>query len=327
MQVPIELLILDEGNKEIVNQAISVLNNSQDTFRYSILSCPKIDDPIYQQKELSTTEIYSFLDKVRLEIKGYHPHIICVIDRYLSGKKLFNIFASLERIKGNITGRGIVTSYQVTHLIEDIPLQVYFQFYFLIKSLRFLVREKMGHKERRYCIYDQKINKRDLYKIMQYGTFCLECNDKIRSLITSEQMGSVRKVIGTISDISHSKTPRKAFYNLHEKIGSSNSIRIENEKKEQKNLFEETIELIKKAETEKAFDEISLVIKEHFPERYNEAIMLYSRLNHINLEHRIGIIEDEKRNLEKNRLNHSLLELINKLKENENDSEQSAKRS
>jgi len=319
MQVPIEILILDIGNEKVVNEAIEVLNDSQDTFKYSILTCPNFDDPIYRKTKLSVTEVYTYLDKVILEIRGYHPHLICVIDRYLDGKKLFNLFASVERIKGNITGRGIVTSYQVNHLMEDIPLQVYFQFYFLTKSLRFLVREKMGHKERRFCIYDQKIIKKDLHKIMQYGTFCLECNDKIRSLITSEQMRSVRKVIGTISDISHSKKPIEAFNELHKKVRTNIEDRTIKENKEyHKNLFDKTINLIMQGETQKAFDEISLVIKEHFPEKYHETIMLHSRLNRINLQYRLGVIENENRNLEKNILNHSLLELINDLKNRNN---------
>lgn len=312
MKIPVEILVFDKQNEIFVNEAILFLNESQETFEFSNLFCPQHNDPIHEEETLLTNNVYSFLDKLRFEIKGYHPHIIVVSQRYLASEHLTNLFSSTEEINGHYTGRGILTSYGVKHILEEIPLQVYFMFYFLSLALKFLVKKTLVHTDRRLCIYDQKINKRDLYEILKYGSFCLECNDIVRSLINIDQMRSVRSIIGTISDIAHSKNPNEAYSDLYKKISNNLPNNLAPNASEKK-AFETAKKFIQESETKKAFDEVSLIIKEIYPEKYDVAIMLYSRLNQLNLESQKGIINDDAKRIELNRINLSLLELINNL--------------
>lgn len=311
MKIPIEILVLDKPNEIYVNEAILFLNKSQDTFEFSNLFCEQLNDPIFEEEALLTVDVYSFLDKLLFEIKGYHPHIIFITQRYLSSENLTNLFSSTEEINDHYSGRSILTSYGIKHILGELPIPVYFMFYFLTTSLKFLVKQKLVHRERRFCVYDQKINKRDLYEILKYGSFCLECNDKVRSLITVDQMRSVRSIIGTISDISHSKNPNEVYCDLYKKI--SNNSRNQSRRNTSRKVFESAIKYIQRAELEKAFDEVSLIIKENYLEKYHEIVMLYSRLNTLNLDCRMGVINEEARKIEINRISHSLLELIHDL--------------
>ena len=145
LQVPIEILILDKENIEPVNKAIGVLHKIQNTFKYSILKNIEIDHKIHSDDKVDKIDVYEFSDKYKSIIKGYHPHFICIINKYIIGNKLTNLFASLQRKKGILTGNGIVTSYQVEDLIEDIPMSVYFMFYLIINPLRFLLKERIAN--------------------------------------------------------------------------------------------------------------------------------------------------------------------------------------
>jgi hypothetical protein len=119
IKVPIEILILDSSNLISAKQAIAFLNKVQDTFEFSVL-----DYIVKSQndKTLNTEDVYQLIGVVQSEMRGYHPHIICVIDKFLIGDRLSNLFAGLDRKNGSLTGKGVITSYQVTDLFPALPI-------------------------------------------------------------------------------------------------------------------------------------------------------------------------------------------------------------
>lgn len=312
-KIPIEILLTTNNLEKIVKEITDILNYEQTTFEYSVIEENLPSDKIHKSSIMHTNSIYDYIDNVLLEVKGYHPHVICVTDKYLNGDKYTNLFAGLDRRHGILTGKGVVTSFQVEEIMPQIPLEVYFQFYFLIQALRFLVKKEMGHPDRRCCIYDDKIFKTDLNEIMKYGTFCLECNDIIRSQITSEQMSNVRKVIGKISDIAHSKKPIETYKSVF-KNRDNRETKPYPPKVNLEHPFDRAIEYIKYNDIHSAFEAISLFVKEFHFQKYQDTILLYSRLNRINSDFRNGLIHLKERDIELNNINNSLLELIREIK-------------
>ena len=314
LQVPIEILIVDKDdikNQEYVKEAIAVLHEIQNTFKYSILNNIDITHKIHDSKQVNKVDVYDFLDRYKSTIKGYHPHLIGVIDKFLIGDELTNLFATLERKTGILSGNGIITSYEVQGLIEKVPMPIYLMFYLLINPLRFLLKERIGHREARICIYDTKVNKNDIYKILKYGAFCLECNDKIRGVLSVQEMKSVREVLGFISDVANSNNPEHYFENSVQnfKISTNNLNQeaINNQK------LEEAIELLRQSRIEDAFDKVSLSIKIKFPEYYEQTIILFSRLNKLKLEKRMGVIGREDELLESNKINNDYPHIVPQL--------------
>jgi hypothetical protein len=172
-------------------------------------------------------------------------------------------------------------------------------------SLRFLVKKEIGHEERRLCIYDPKIAKMDLYEIMQYGVFCLECNNEIRKIITIEQMQSVRNVIGKISDITHSSNPSETYNKFLSQVIT--------QERNYNQVFNKAIKLISQSRTLEAFDIISIIIEEQYPSKYPDLIILYGRLNRVIHNERLGVLQHEEKEIEINKINIYLMQLINEL--------------
>jgi len=230
LQVPIEILILDNENTEHVSKAINVLHKVQNTFKYSILKNTEIEHKIHSDIQVHKIDVYDYSDKYKSIIRGYHPHLICVTNKYIIGSKFTNLFASLERKKGILTGNGIVTSYQVKNLIEDIPISVYFMFYLISNPLRFILKERI-------------------------------CNDKIRSVLSIQEIKSVREALGFISDVANSKNPNQFF------IEAISNYKIENDVSDEisNQELDEAITLLKKSKIDDAFDKVSLLIKKEHP--------------------------------------------------------------
>lgn len=75
----------------------------------------------------------------------------------------------------------------------------------------------------------------------------------------------------------------------------------------------ETKQLIAQGKIEKALEEILKVVIDISNEKYNEAILLNARLSQLNIELRIGVVSEETRFTERNKITHSLLGLIDSL--------------
>ena len=108
IKVPIEVIIMEEENTEVVAKAIRILNSLQNTFRYSIIKIPEelnatlkekfseTDSGSNSQQMIYTKAIYSFGDDLLKNLKGYHPHIVFLTKYYLHSDNLYNLFANMQ---------------------------------------------------------------------------------------------------------------------------------------------------------------------------------------------------------------------------------------
>lgn len=77
--------------------------------------------------------------------------------------------------------------------------------------------------------------------------------------------------------------------------------------------FEKIKILIVKNNFDKAFNDLSLIIKEDYPERLNEVLILNSRMTNVKFEARIVSISFEQKQMEMNKIASSLLEFLQSL--------------
>lgn len=95
--------------------------------------------------------------------------------------------------------------------------------------------------------------------------------------------------------------------------GNRMSLPYETKEHIQENEFSRIKNLIVKNEFEKAFNDLSLLIKEKHPTKLNEVLALYSRMNQVKIEARIGSISFEQKRIEMNKIVSSLLEFLQSL--------------
>lgn len=92
---------------------------------------------------------------------------------------------------------------------------------------------------------------------------------------------------------------------------SINSSKDKIEEKERKHT--KKIELIHKlvsnGDAKLAIDELLKIFK-NYPKKYETGIILLNRLNRVETENRLGIIDNANKNLEINKINAAILELV-----------------
>lgn len=225
--VPIEIFCIGHSNSAPIESAISLLNKKQDVFNYKLLRNEEFD--IYSgdsENRYTTTEIFSLFDQVIPKLKGFHPYIIGVVDRRLDGKMFGNLFSSMQESDNKqLTGKSITSLYEIKEILDQIPLDVYLIFELLSFSIRFVIGRSLIHDERRLCVFDRKINKRDIIDITKRGEFCPICHERISRLLDNDQMIAINRIIEIISIISKAENPKKVFDNKM-KIIKGNSPKI-----------------------------------------------------------------------------------------------------
>jgi len=208
-KVPLE--IVNVGIKKISNLSniIDLLNKRQDAFYFSFIN----DDMAgaYRCGELgllSTSEVYNVLFDFKKRVKGYHPHLIAIIDRRLDGKILTNLFSSfkMDSEKHN-EGMAIFTLFGLPRILGRIPIEEYLLFELLSFAIRFLYGEGLIHNERRKCIFDKKTNKLDILDSMKQGQFCTNCKFILSQIIDEDQFIAIQNIFKIIRDVANSEDP------------------------------------------------------------------------------------------------------------------------
>ena len=222
--IDIKITCIGNNDYEIVDSAIKVLNNRQDIFNFCIIKDTELE--LFTNSEISftTSEIYKQLDLAIDRFKGYNPLIVAIVDKQINGKKIGNLFSSMQEINNKLTGKGIITKFQVNQIITPIPLSVYIIIQLISIAIRFVYGKTLIHDERNLCLYDLKMNKRDIVEIMKAGNICLDCQAKLRNKLKDEQINALRNILSVVSDISFSKKPHNNFQDFIQLI-DNNSIK------------------------------------------------------------------------------------------------------
>lgn len=211
-QLPIEVVLVGESHVDELDAILALLNKLQDAFRFTTLT----DDTAFQFQGASPdryriAEVYDLLDSVKRRIKGYHPHLVAIVDRRLDGKKLGNLLGSMKQDGADLQGMAIATLHQIPQLLDPVPEGLYIVFELLSFSIRFLHGEGLIHDEPRGCVFDRKIDKREISEAIKVGRFCPVCEQIVSGLVDADQELAIERVFRIIREVSNDNDPVNAW--------------------------------------------------------------------------------------------------------------------
>ena len=179
--MPIELIVIGAEREQDILRAISLANQLQDEFDYVRL--PGTEELRFSMLQFDTILAPDFLDSVerlRTELRGFHPFMIAIVDAPVDGKDFTNLFCSSR----GAAGLGVLTSSKVPDVIVPRSAMTgYFLYYLANFAHSYIAPEHKNHDEPspNGCIYDRKIRKTDLLKSMRAGAFCNDCRTQLVS--------------------------------------------------------------------------------------------------------------------------------------------------
>lgn len=206
---PIEILNFGEPTFKIHHSVIDELNSLQEDFqyvlppeRYRLWATP------FEREEYETDYIWDRLREYRRTCKGFHPFIIAIVHRYLSSKKLGNLFGSH---RAQEEGLAVVTTHDWEEHFAPPSLAVYFIYYFIRYTMSFLCPDIKVHDETRDCFFDKKISKDDIKLSMESGKICDSCRNTFEQSIDGHAYNSLLKLVQFLKDKASEKkiSPKK----------------------------------------------------------------------------------------------------------------------
>lgn len=334
--VPVEILRINNLNSGLIKNAIKIINSRQQGFRFEEVDYKTKKTDWFNEKQIvHADEVYSHIEDFVTTMKGFHPHLIGVTDKILVGfvdnMLLSNLFCTVEKKNGELTGKGVVTTYEVDSILPNTPIEIYLIFYFLSASIRFLSNRILIHEESRDCPFDLKMSKLDLRKIIRKGRICKSCFSRIEEYLNISQLHDINNLLNLTSQISNSSNPQK---HLEELLSITGVYEIQKEGNNElvKEIIEDRIDqqshstisgnknealveikkMIGRGKIKSAIEEV-LNFLDTSSNYFNETILLYARFSQINTDFRKGLINGESKTLEFNRINDSFLQIIDEI--------------
>src|SRR5688572_4150863 len=171
--MPVEAIDIGDIPAPDLTRAITLANSLQGEFFFDRL--PDQDAAQFRMssyKKVFAPDLLTEMEQLRERIKGYHPFLISFIDAELDGEFYGNLFAANNSGKG----LGIVTLANVPDVIlPPDKLSSYILYYLAHQTLGFIAPGHKNHEDFRGCVFDLKIEKRDLLASMRARALCDEC--------------------------------------------------------------------------------------------------------------------------------------------------------
>lgn len=171
--VPIEVVKIGEVFPDDVSAALALANSVQEEFLFIEFSDTQSASlQMHAYTHAQAPEILDTLEHFRNNIRGYHPFIIAIIDATLDGKQYSNLFGSHR----GENGLAVITVANVPDII--VPphrMAAYFLYYFARYALSFISPTHRNHEDSRSCVFDRKVEKKDLLKSMRTRALCDSC--------------------------------------------------------------------------------------------------------------------------------------------------------
>lgn len=200
--VPVDIVRIGDVAVANVSKAILAANSAQSSFVFSELSEDSAARfAAHSYRSVRASQMLDALEEVRQELRGYHPFLIALTDAQIDGKNFGNLFGS-HRAEN---GLAIVTTSNVASIIlPDDRLHPYFVYYFARYGLSFVAPAHRNHDDCRECVFDRKIDKRDLIKSMKRRPLCDECRAQLLSAATQmspRQLDAVERLFAASGDL------------------------------------------------------------------------------------------------------------------------------
>jgi len=211
-QMPIEVVNVGDVSPELVGEAMKTANSIQSEFLYQSLADTEANHlRLHAFKRLYAPDFLDAMQQTRTNSRGFHPYLIAFIDGELNGENFRNLFSSCREEKG----LAVTTIFNVPDvIIPSDKMSAYFLYYLAKNTIKFIVTEPMNHDDARGCVYDQKIDKRDLRKSMKARSLCDDCRRRLlsaQSFLSPLQLRALESIFaecGEIIDDKQVKLPK-----------------------------------------------------------------------------------------------------------------------
>jgi hypothetical protein len=186
-QMPLEIVEIGNIPNEWINQSISLANSLQNEFIYLKLSETDAQRfQVFAYDHIKAPDFMTTMEKIRSELRGFHPYLLAFVDSKLDGEDYTNIFGSVRSEKG----LGVVTIANVPKIIiAPEKMTSYFLYYLARYTLSYIMPSHKNHDDTRGCVYDRKVSKTDILKSMRARAMCNECRQKLLSEETALSPG------------------------------------------------------------------------------------------------------------------------------------------
>lgn len=176
---PVEIVTVGNIPDADLAAALALANSVQHEFAYCVL--PGEQAGPMRMRSFDRAQSSYFLDaleQLRHSMRGFHPFLIAVVDSHLDGPTYSNLFGSHLAEKG----LAVVTVANVSDLIiSSERIAAYFLYYLARYSLSFVSPAHRDHDDARGCVFDRKLDKRDLVRSMRARAVCDECRGTLLS--------------------------------------------------------------------------------------------------------------------------------------------------
>jgi nucleoside phosphorylase len=198
MPFPIEIICLGSDNYQRLEPVASLLTSTQSEFQFALPPLRLREFGFsFDRSEFVTREVFDFLREYRKQAGGYRPFLIAVVNGPLRSDKLSNLFGSHEAKDGV----AVFTLRDQSLFTNSAP--AFICYYFIRYALSFLAPGLKSHGDTRTCFFDKKLDKRDLLKSLQTGSFCDPCRAALQRHFNPE---IYRAIIAMVDILKGSST-------------------------------------------------------------------------------------------------------------------------
>jgi len=172
-RVPIEIVVVGTNDLAEVPSAMALANAEQDEFSFQAASHEfQGQMQMHAYANVKADIFFDQMERIRTEVRGFHPFVIAAIDAHLDDTQYSNLFGSHRAEKGF----AVATTDQVADFILPRDRMVaYFIYYFARYALSFLSPDHRNHEDSLGCVFDRKVVKRDIVKSMHARALCDDC--------------------------------------------------------------------------------------------------------------------------------------------------------
>lgn len=200
-RVAIKIICIGHDNKKILQEAIDLLNSTQEAYDYQIISSTFFKD--YIEKEYYTADLYPLMTNIYRKKLGFKHLLVGWVTKQLNGKKWHNLFNSIEEDeRKRFTGNSIFSTSGVESMIKPIQLKVYLIFELLSLAIRLSYGTRRIHMKPKDCIFSFKEDKETIIEIMKSGKVCNNCFKELSKRLDDDKMNALGSTIFLIRNLS-----------------------------------------------------------------------------------------------------------------------------
>lgn len=208
--MPVEIIAVGQEHAGL-GAIAGLLNTIQDAFSFSVERDNALITLLPAGNNFVTSEVYSALREFKARRRGYHPHLIAVVNRRIDGTRFGNLLGGMEETSGELTGLAVTSTHCTDTFLGGLPDDLFLTFEFISFALRFLNGKGLIHDESRQCVFDVKINKSEVTTAIRSGTLCSSCREKLSAKMNSDQELAIERCFRLLREIAESPVPAEAL--------------------------------------------------------------------------------------------------------------------